>query len=186
MLDRRRFDDRPGSVCPGLIPFVWGYNDSIGDRRRQDLRGVAVAILGTRAPEPMTQPWADLRASICIDWARTVHRRPRRRVPWTGRRLAGLELQYRDYAAEIAGRYVGRVARFERAIHAETLWLFERLARLAPPVAHERPDPWVGRHRRWVRRGERAVAAPGDRAGAPHPAAGDPGEPQGDRGLVAV
>lgn len=185
MLDRRCFDDRPGSVCPGLIPFVWGYNDTIGDRRRQDLRRVAVAILGTRAPEPMTQPWADLRASICLDWARTVRRR-RLRVPWTARRLTGLELQYRDHASESAGRHVGRAARFDRAIHAETLWLVERLAQLAPPVAPERPDPWVSHRRRWVRCHGRAVAAPVDAAGSRVPATVGESEAPAARTLVTV
>jgi hypothetical protein len=48
MLAGERFSDRPGSVCPLIAALLRTYNDTLDDRRRQDLYRYAAESVGTR------------------------------------------------------------------------------------------------------------------------------------------
>jgi hypothetical protein len=47
MLAREPFSDRPPSVSPTIGAFLRTYNDGLEDERRQDLYGVASAVVGS-------------------------------------------------------------------------------------------------------------------------------------------
>src|SRR5689334_2748249 len=49
MLAGERFSDRPDSVSPALAAVLRGYNDGLDDERRQSLKRLAAASVGTRA-----------------------------------------------------------------------------------------------------------------------------------------
>jgi hypothetical protein len=48
MLADEPFSDHPAAVCPVIGSLLRAYNDSIDDRRRQDLYGYAARIVGSR------------------------------------------------------------------------------------------------------------------------------------------
>lgn len=48
MLAGEAFSDHPQSVCPAIAGFLRSYNDSIDDRRRQDLYPYAALAVGSR------------------------------------------------------------------------------------------------------------------------------------------
>ena len=48
MLGDEPFSDHPASVCPVIASLLRAYNDSIDDRRRQDLYGYAGRVVGSR------------------------------------------------------------------------------------------------------------------------------------------
>jgi hypothetical protein len=62
MLAGEPFTDHPRSVCPVIAAFLRTYNDTVSDRRRQDLYRFAAAAVGTRA----SRPAARRRASACL------------------------------------------------------------------------------------------------------------------------
>lgn len=66
MLAGERFSDRPTSVSPVLTRFLRAYNDSVGDRRRQDLFAYAARVVGTRAGRAVERS----RAIHCVNWLR--------------------------------------------------------------------------------------------------------------------
>jgi hypothetical protein len=47
MLAGERFSDHPRSVCPVIGRYLRGLNDGLDDERRQDLYGLAAAVVGT-------------------------------------------------------------------------------------------------------------------------------------------
>jgi hypothetical protein len=47
MLAEEPFSDRAGTVSPVLGAFLRTYNDGLDDERRQDLYGLAAAVVGT-------------------------------------------------------------------------------------------------------------------------------------------
>src|SRR5579884_2126353 len=49
MLAGEPFSDHPAGVCPVIGSFLRAYNDSIDDRRRQDLYAYAAKVVGSRA-----------------------------------------------------------------------------------------------------------------------------------------
>ena len=48
MLADEPFSDHPASVCPVIASVLRAYNDSVDDRRRQDLYGYASQVIGSR------------------------------------------------------------------------------------------------------------------------------------------
>ena len=56
MLAGEPFTDQPESVCPVIASFMRAYNDSIDDRRRQDLYEYASKVVGSRASEACSRP----------------------------------------------------------------------------------------------------------------------------------
>jgi hypothetical protein len=84
MLADERFSDQPASVCPVIGSFLRAYNDSIDDRRRQDLYAYAAKVVGSRVGKDVQRA----RAEHLIAWARQLrHRSWHRLLP---RRLRSL------------------------------------------------------------------------------------------------
>ncbi len=48
MLADEPFSDHPASVCPVMAALLRAYNDSVDDRRRQDLYSYAAKVVGSR------------------------------------------------------------------------------------------------------------------------------------------
>ena len=48
MLADEPFSDHPASVCPVIASLLRAYNDSVDDRRRQDLYVYAARVVGSR------------------------------------------------------------------------------------------------------------------------------------------
>src|SRR5215217_6051312 len=66
LLAHEPFSDRPPSVSPTIGAFLRTYNDGLDDERRQDLYGVAAAIVGTAARRAVERE----RISRCLAFAR--------------------------------------------------------------------------------------------------------------------
>jgi hypothetical protein len=121
MLAGEPFSDRPVSVSPAIAAFLRAYNDSLDDRRRQDLYGVATQVLGTRSTPEVEQRrirhwtnWAARRRAKRSRWAR---------VYWRVRH--GRHLSYdTDVAAFLAVKSIGR---HTDESHAEVLRLIGEL-----------------------------------------------------------
>ena len=79
MLAHEPFSDHPKSVCPVVGAFLRTYNDSIDDRRRQDLYAYASRVVGTRQGKEVRRQ----RTSLCREWAS----RHAEAVPGLARRL---------------------------------------------------------------------------------------------------
>ena len=127
MLSDNLFTDHPRKVCPVLAAFLRGYNDALPDRRRRDLFAVAAAVVGSRTPDPETR---ERRGQAVQDLALEAWRARRVPTPWP-------PLFPPDNAfthMERVGWYVGRVARWNGAVHARTLELVTELAQ-EPVVA---------------------------------------------------
>ena len=65
MLADEPFSDHPASVCPVIASLLRAYNDSVDDRRRQDLYGYAAKVVGSRGPAELEL----LRAEHVSAWA---------------------------------------------------------------------------------------------------------------------
>lgn len=70
MLAGEQFTDQPQSVCPVISSFLRSYNDSIDDRRRQDLYGLASKVVGSRASERTHRARAKRLAAWTLDYPR--------------------------------------------------------------------------------------------------------------------
>ena len=71
MLAGEPFTDRPRSVCPVIATFLRGYNDSLGDARRQDLYRYASLVVGTRSGRQVQRT----RAEHLARWSLEMRRR---------------------------------------------------------------------------------------------------------------
>ncbi|HEY7075223.1 MAG TPA: hypothetical protein VH418_07630 [Solirubrobacteraceae bacterium] len=70
MLAGESFSDHPQCVSPVIAAFLRGYNDGIGDFRRQDLYPVASEIVGSSAPAEVEAA----RLERCREWVRPLYR----------------------------------------------------------------------------------------------------------------
>ena len=133
MLAGTTFSDRCARVCPAIAAFVRGYNDSIDDRRRQDLIRLAPDLVDTRADERTTAE----RALRCERLACEAHATRRFRL---GR--PRFPHRQRALNVEMAGRIVAETARRRPGWHERTLQFVRALAGggSRPPEAAERPD----------------------------------------------
>ncbi len=124
MLADEPFSDHPRSVCPVVAALLRRYNDSLDDRRRQDLYPYAAKVVGSRG-------------SVRLEQARVrylserVSRRPRRRWP-------GLFPPADQSLERLAGDAVHELSRRGPESHALTLGLVDELLALDP-----RPGPRV-------------------------------------------
>jgi len=59
MLAGESFTDHPQSVCPAIAGFLRSYNDSIDDRRRQDLYAYAAKVVGSRGSAQLERERAE-------------------------------------------------------------------------------------------------------------------------------
>jgi len=74
MLADEPFSDHPASVCPVIASLLRAYNDSVDDRRRQDLYAYAAKVVGSRGSAELER----LRAEHVSAW--TAQAKTRR---WT-------------------------------------------------------------------------------------------------------
>ena len=74
MLADEPFSDHPASVCPVIGALLRAYNDSVDDRRRQDLYAYAAKVVGSRGSAELER----LRAEHVSAW--TAQSKTRR---WT-------------------------------------------------------------------------------------------------------
>jgi hypothetical protein len=77
MLAGERFGDRPSSGCPVIGAILRVYNDSVDERRRQDLYRFAADAVDTRR-DYRTQR---RRADVALDWAVDRYRRGGPKLP---------------------------------------------------------------------------------------------------------
>jgi hypothetical protein len=123
MLAGEQFTDHPVSVCPVIGALLRSYNDSIDDRRRQDLYAYASKVVGSRSSLAVERARADRVAA----W--TQEHRPPRRNRW----LIGGRL--RAFAPDppvhiLAARAVQALPGHNDATHAEVLALVDELLEL--------------------------------------------------------
>ena len=142
MLAGEQFTDHPVAVCPVIGAFLRSYNDSIDDRRRQDLYAYASRVVGSRASLGVERA----RAERLTAW--TQERRPPRRTRWLmpGRLRAFAP----DPPVHILGaRAVQALPAHDDQTHAEVLALIEELLDLGrrsrpssvgPTARPERPE----------------------------------------------
>ena len=134
LLGGERFSDHPTRVCAVLAAFLRGYNDETSARRRQDLYGVAAAVVDSRTADPTVRAE---RALVLLTHAFDAWRN-------RGLRHLGVALDTPGLTGfadiEAAGACVGRLARRDRALHERTVALVEELA--------QGPDPQPASDRR--------------------------------------
>jgi hypothetical protein len=121
MLGGEPFTDHPQSVCPVIGAFLRVYNDSLDDRRRQDLYRFAALAVGTRG----TRTVEHLRIERCLLWAeeqieaRSWFARHFKRSYFPSRRLSDAEA-----AALTALKSIGRLT---DEVHRSALALVDEL-----------------------------------------------------------
>jgi hypothetical protein len=133
MLSGEQFTDHPVSVCPVIAALLRSYNDSIDDRRRQDLYAYASKVVGSRASMAVEHA----RAERLTAW--THERRPPRRSRWV---IAG---RLRAFTPEppvhiLAARAVQAIHAHDDRTHAEMLALVDELLNMG----RRSPVPSVG------------------------------------------
>ena len=131
MLAGEQFTDHPASVCPVIGALLRSYNDSIDDRRRQDLYAYASKVVGSRASLAVERA----RAERLTAW--THERRPPRRMRWLmpGRLRAFAP----DPPVHILGaRAIQALPGHDDSTHADVLALIDELLDLG---GRSRPQP---------------------------------------------
>jgi hypothetical protein len=122
MLAGEPFTDQPSSVSRSLAAFLRMYNDTVDDRRRQDLYAYASTAVGTASGERAERDRVErLDAWAEEMWERRPHRALLRRVTrrWTRNRHIDPES-----AARGAIKAIGRIT---DARHARVLALVDEL-----------------------------------------------------------
>ena len=138
MLAGEPFSDHPRSVSPAIGSLLRCYNDSIDDRRRQDLRPCAEKIVGSHGPAEVELA----RAMRLASWAAALQ------TPWwarflpTGlRRAVTRRRELPLFAVEVVGaRVTGAITRHTDHTHAAVLAMVDEL------LAMDGSDPST---RRW-------------------------------------
>lgn len=133
MLAQEPFSDRPAGVCPALREFLQAYNDRLGDGLRQDLYGLASAVVGTRGAAATTG-W---RARLCVDWARSLVQLERAREPTERPPIPFRNQPLHDCG--VAGAQCARLAELDPWFHRQTLAFVSWLCR-----ARLQPAPLLG------------------------------------------
>jgi hypothetical protein len=123
MLAGEQFTDHPVSVCPVIAALMRSYNDSLDDRRRQDLYAYASRVVGSRSTVAVERA----RADHLTAWTR--ERRPPRRRRWL---VPG---RVRAFAPDppvhiLAARAVQTIPAHTDHSHAEVLTLVDQLLRM--------------------------------------------------------
>jgi hypothetical protein len=101
MLAGEPFTDHPVSVCPVIGSFLRAYNDSVDDRRRQDLYPYAAIVVGSRAGAEVQR----MRAKRLAQWSLDMRRGPIGRL-LAIRALSRLEKVSHDWIGPIAVRSI--------------------------------------------------------------------------------
>jgi hypothetical protein len=134
MLSGEPFTDHPESVCPAIGSFLRAYNDSIDERRRQDLYEYAARIVGSRGSAEVERA----RADRLLAWGAELQpRRLARLLPAPLRTLAS----QRRPPADAAGTHAVRAIRKHTdASHAAALALIDELLAIASGPSAAVPD----------------------------------------------
>jgi hypothetical protein len=133
MLAGEPFSDHPASVCPVIGSFLRAYNDSVGDRPRQDLYAYAAKVVGTRASLDVQRE----RAELLAGWAVGMQeRRWTRFLPLA--RLRALGLRWQPSVHAIGAYAVHTIPKHTERTHQEVLGLIDELLAVGAP-ARRRP-----------------------------------------------
>jgi hypothetical protein len=140
MLAGEPFTDHPASVCPVIGSFMRAYNDSVEDRRRQDLYAYASMVVGSRTSADIQRT----RADFLTAWSEQF-----RRGRWTRRlvpeRLRSLT-RHRNPSLESVGTHaVHAITRHSDATHTAVLEAIDQLLSIG---AGRRPAPAFAPDRR--------------------------------------
>jgi len=129
MLAGEVFSDHPQSVCPVIGSFLRAYNDSIDDRRRQDLYAFAAKVVGSRG----SAAGARARAERLAAWTAEV-RPPRayeRLLPLWLRRTSRRPPRMTDALGTVA---VHAIRKHTDQSHAAVLALIDELLTIGTPT----------------------------------------------------
>jgi hypothetical protein len=149
MLAGEPFSDHPQCVCPVIGSFLRAYNDSVNEKRRQDLYMYAATAVGSRAGADVQQ----LRAERLASWSSEMLQR---RWTWfVARPLARALSNMRRPPLRIdaLGAYaVHSIRKHTEETHAAALSLIEELLAIGdrdrPAAASERSSKLDGRSSR--------------------------------------
>jgi hypothetical protein len=121
MLSGEPFTDHPESVCPAIGSFLRAYNDSIDEKRRQDLYEYAAKVVGSRATPVLERA----RADRLLAWGAELQpRRLTRLLPGPLRTLAS----QRRPPADAAGTHaVHAIRKHTDESHSAALALIDEL-----------------------------------------------------------
>jgi hypothetical protein len=128
MLAGEPFSDHPASVCPVIGSFLRAYNDSVDDRRRQDLYVYAARVVGTRAGIAVQRDRADRLSAWAVEMQR---RRWTRMLPPSRLRIAGLRRHPSTHALGTSA--VRAISRHTDETHREVLEVLEMLIAVGTP-----------------------------------------------------
>jgi hypothetical protein len=137
MLAGESFTDHPHSVCPAIAGFLRSYNDSIDDRRRQDLYPYAAKAVGSRATPAIERE----RARRLLSWAGEIQRARGWGRFMFPNRLGPAVLQA-QLDPETAGAHAAKsVRKHTDETHASALRLIDELLAIGPRTASSAPLP---------------------------------------------
>lgn len=128
MLAGESFSDHPSSVCPAIAGFLRSYNDSIDDRRRQDLYPYASMAVGSRSTAAVERE----RARRLLSWASQMQRsRGWSRFMFPSR--LGPAVLQSQFDPETAGAHAAKAIRKHTdSSHAAVLGLIDELLAIGP------------------------------------------------------
>ncbi len=130
MLAGEPFTDHPQCVCPVIGSFLRAYNDSVNEKRRQDLYVYAAMVVGSRAGTDVQQ----LRAERLAEWSSEMLQR---RWTWfVARPLARALSNVRKPPLRIdaLGAYaVHSIRKHTDETHAAALRLIDELLAIGAP-----------------------------------------------------
>jgi predicted methyltransferase len=138
MLAGEPFTDHPASVCPVIGSFLRAYNDTIDDRRRQDLYAYASIIVGSRTSVDVQRR----RAEYLTIWEKHFRRKEwmRSLVPARMRKFAN----HRHPSLESVGTHaVHAISKHDDVTHHAVLQAIDHLMALGaeqPAVPAFAPD----------------------------------------------
>jgi hypothetical protein len=125
MLGGEPFSDHPKSVSPAIASFLRCYNDTIDDRRRQDLHECAAKIVASRGSAQVER----VRADRLSEWAVELQT-PRWRRWLSARRKRTIRETHPPpvFAVEVVGtRVVDAIPRHTDETHAAALAMVDEL-----------------------------------------------------------
>jgi hypothetical protein len=128
MLAGEQFSDHPASVCPVIGSFLRAYNDSIDDKRRQDLYAYASKVVASRGSADVQRARAERLAA----WGSELRQRRWTRA-FLPARLRALGLR-RQPPIDAVGTYaVHAIPRHTDETHAEALAMIDQLLEIGTP-----------------------------------------------------
>jgi hypothetical protein len=127
MLAGEPFSDHPASVCPVIGSFMRAYNDSIDERRRQDMYGYASRVVDSRSSAAVEQ----VRAERIVEWAAQI--RPRRWTRTLPARMRAHALRHKPPADSLGAHAVHAIRRHSEETHSAALKLIDELLEIRTP-----------------------------------------------------